>query len=75
MAIENFSMFKKTTFGEQEDIPKDGDGVAENAATFIEAIKSAPRRKEKHSEANNDPSSTGTDSGRHGRHRGERRRI
>ena len=39
-------MSKKTTFGEQEDIPKDGDGsVAEKAATLIEETKSAPRRK------------------------------
>ena len=39
------SMSKKTTFGEQEDIPKDGDGVAEDAATIIEETKAAPRRK------------------------------
>ena len=39
-------MSKKTTFREQDDIPKDGDGsVAEEAATLIEETKSAPRRK------------------------------
>ena len=39
-------MSKKTTFGEQDDIPKDGDGgVAEEAATLMEETKSTPRRK------------------------------
>jgi len=39
-------MSKKTTFGEQDDIPKDGNGsVAEEATTLIEETKSAPRRK------------------------------
>ena len=39
-------MSKKITFGEQDDIPKDGDGsVAEEAATLIEETNSAPRRK------------------------------
>jgi len=38
-------MSKKTTFEEQNDIPKDGDGsVAEDAATLMEETKSAPRR-------------------------------
>ena len=39
-------MSKKTTFGEQDDTHKDGDGsLAEEAATLIEETKSAPRRK------------------------------
>ena len=39
-------MSKKTTFREQDDIPKDGDGsVAEEAATLIEDSKSAPRAR------------------------------
>jgi len=41
-------MSKKTTFREQDDIPKDGDGsVAEEAATLKEETKSAPRHKSK----------------------------
>ena len=36
-------MSKKTIFGEQEDIPEDGDG--EGTATVIEETKAAPRRK------------------------------
>ena len=39
-------MSKKTTFEEQEDIPRDNDGsVAEEAAALIEETKAAPRRK------------------------------
>ena len=39
-------MSKKITFGEQVDIPKDGDGsAAEESVTLIEDSKSAPRRK------------------------------
>jgi hypothetical protein len=38
-------MSKKTTFGEQDDIPKDGDGsVGEEAATLLEETKSVTRR-------------------------------
>ena len=40
------SMSKKTTFSEQDDIAKNGDGsVAEDAATITEETKAVPRRK------------------------------
>jgi hypothetical protein len=38
-------MSKKTTFGELDDIPKDGDGsAAEDLATVREETKTASRR-------------------------------
>ena len=51
-------MSEKTTFGGQDDIPKNGDdGVAEEAATLMEETKSAPRRKStRKSEVDNNPS-------------------
>ena len=51
-------MSEKTIFGEQDDIPKDGDdGAAEEAATLMEETKSAPRRKStRKSKVENDPS-------------------
>ena len=69
-------MSKKTIFGEQDDIPKDGDdGVAEEAAHSWRRLsrRHGVNQRENAWQSRQQPKQS--DRGRHGRHRKERRRY